>query len=94
MACNKCGCVDMRRLANRLFCRHCGHDQPIPIGKDDPSVGRPARPMPQKAGVPYFVLRCPECGGDNIKTLSSPRPIRYHECQNPKCLHRFKSVEQ
>ena len=95
MPCYKCGCEDERRLANRLYCRFCGASRPAPMGKDSPDVGHPnspARPIPQKAGVPYFVLRCPECNSKNVKQYKAILPVRYHVCKD--CDHRFKSREQ
>jgi hypothetical protein len=51
-------------------------------------------------GVVYVAMRCPGCresageteSGRGIATLSTKRPVRYHECR--RCGLRFKSVEE
>ena len=52
--------------------------------KDDDSVIYPA--------VIYHVIKCPKCGSDNTKILTTKRPIRYHACS--ECGHGFRSIER
>lgn len=103
-ACVRCGCQDVTILAEpqqieasadptgtapkwnvpgRAACNHCGTRFPI-------QNTEPAAPV-------YGVPLCPDCGSDNTKCRSSPRPkpgepkIRYHICLS--CQSKFSTEE-
>lgn len=45
-------------------------------------------------GVAFFPLRCPACRSKWVTVYRTDWPVRWHRCNNPRCGHRFKSVEQ
>ena len=45
-----------------------------------------------KYGVPYYPVRCPQCGSKNQLCYNSKLPVRYHKCRD--CGSNFKSTER
>lgn len=109
--CTQCGCRDVRVLSEpttqetskpefpwiapgRASCNHCGSVFSWHAEPEEPQSLRAEPPVLRQY---YAGPTCPECDGDNVKCVKSPKAeqgsakIRYHKCRD--CGANFKTAE-
>ena len=87
------------RPTERRRCRFCGREWHAPVDdeqndKHEDQNDKPESGEPTHRPVVYRMARrpkCPECGSENTKVISTRRPIRHHKCRD--CGAAFKSSE-
>lgn len=88
-SCPNCGCEDVKINGRRTFarvtwisltCNYCST-----IFRDHEEAREPVK-------VDFFVLRCPFCQSDRVRTSHTARPVRSHQCL--ECGKPFQSIEK
>ena len=101
--CRRCGCFDVRDVAGRRVCRHCGTDRgpaprprAVPQGTNDAGdpiagedeLGIPPTVASEDKQREAPVASCPACGSLQVRVTSSRKLLRHYRCDS--CGERFK----